>query len=60
MTEDEEVASALLYVRDALFPPDTPPDAVLRFCVLDVAASIEAWRGQCEMARRDSDGKALH
>lgn len=41
-TEDQEIADALAYIRDAGgFPPDTPPPDLLRYCVLSTAEAMK-------------------
>ena len=43
-TEDQEVADALAYIRDAGgFPPDSAPHDILRYCVLSTAESMKRW-----------------
>ena len=40
-TEDLEVVEAAALVRDGLgFPPDTPPEAIIRYCVLSTAEYV--------------------
>ena len=60
MTDDEcTLAEALAYVRDVTgMDPATPAREVLRFCIIDTAASYEVLA--IMRAQRERDGATAH
>ena len=53
--EDQEVADALAYIRDAGgFPPDATQDAILRYCVLSTAEAMKVWLSRLEKERGET------
>ena len=58
--EDQQIADALAFVRDMLgFDPATPPNEMIRYCILNQAAQIEMAQHYAVM-HRDATTEGVH